>query len=177
MKPYPRYDFPVSIRHHVYEVQNYKVASFFQGIYDVVLNFSMTITFVPKAYISDVDWRLYQADILDQENVKNCTEARLSCIANSYYSVTPDLSMPGQEKLLPQFFPEIPSGVVFLVNPKEFEIFSKEIAFIYEELASGGAYAYRTISELKDFAITKFLLDKVIISQHLLEHHLRILGR
>ncbi|AFZ28464.1 hypothetical protein Cylst_6721 (plasmid) [Cylindrospermum stagnale PCC 7417] len=177
MKPYPRYDFPVSVRHHMYEIQNSTAGGFFKNIYDVILNFSMTILFVPNVDISTVNLRLYQSDILDEDNVKNETQAKLICIANAFYSVTPNSLMAGQEKLIPQYFPEIPGGVIFFVTSQEFQVFSQELSNFYEELLGEGFYAYRTISDIKNFAFADFLIERVITSKYLLPHHLEILGR
>ncbi|MFB2983618.1 hypothetical protein [Microseira sp. BLCC-F43] len=47
MKPSPQYDFPVSVRRQTWE-ENPGVAALYQGIFDVTLNHTISVMFVPE---------------------------------------------------------------------------------------------------------------------------------
>jgi hypothetical protein len=81
MKPSPKYDFPVSVRRQTWEEEP-ATAPFYEGIFDVELNYSMTLMFVPA----------FQREPWPPK------EARSMVLAMSNYAVTPDDSRAGTEE-------------------------------------------------------------------------------
>jgi hypothetical protein len=97
MKLSPRYDFLVSVRHQAWEEEP-KVAPLYQGIFDVTLNHTIGIMFVPDLEKNTNCWCPILPDNID--DITTNIEARLVSIALSKYSVTPNPLLAGQEEII-----------------------------------------------------------------------------
>lgn len=171
MKPIPRYDFPVNIQHYVWEVDE-KLAQFYQGIYEVILNFHVGVVFVPEIDRTSTYW---SSLILDNEDdIHSQLEARTITLARESYSVTPNSLLAGKEELISPLASDLEAGVVFYVSHQEFEVFSQELTLLDQEI--GRVYNSRKISELKKFEFAKFILSRVMISKHFRQFDLKLLG-
>jgi hypothetical protein len=172
MKPSAMYDFPVNVTPRSWEVEK-DVALYYQGIFEVSLNFYTSILFVPQFKRDPNHWPPVLPENMGKPQSE--IEARLITIAMSKYAVTPNLSLKGQEEVIPPFDPQLENGVVFYVGDDEFEIFSYELSKIAEELT--GIHDSRRVSELKHLEFVKFLLSRFVMSKHVYVEDLRMLGR
>jgi len=77
MKPSLKHDFTVSVRHQIWE-EAPEVAELYQGIYSVILNFLVTIMFVPEVERTVDSWPPVLPENVD--SVSTELEARLFTI-------------------------------------------------------------------------------------------------
>jgi hypothetical protein len=176
MKPSPKYDFPVSVRRQTWEEEP-ATAPFYEGIFDVELNYSMTLMFVPAFQREPWPPRPPQnADELHSQQ-----EARSMALAMSNYAVTPDDSRAGTEESFAREWLESDTwgprrpGVLFYVTTQEFAVFGEELA----RLADDRPFVHQgwNVSEIPDLAITRFLLTRFLASPAILPRDLGMLGR
>jgi hypothetical protein len=144
MKPSPRYDFLVSVRRQAWEEEP-KVAPLYQGIFDVILNHSISIIFVPELERNTNCWCPTLPDNVDE--ITTDIEARLVSIALSKYSVTPNPLLAGRGEIISRDVFQTPErGVIFYVTPQEFKIFSSELSMLSEQLPS--VHSSQPVSEI-----------------------------
>lgn len=173
MKPSPHYDFSISVRHQTYEEEP-EVAALYQGIFDIRLNHTVSIMFVPDIVIDSKYWPPVLPENVD--NISTEIEARLITVGLSRYTVTPNLLLAGKEDIIPQPVSNYcQSGVVFFVNPEDFKIFSMELSMLAEQIPS--LHSSKKASEIQDFNFIKLILSRIIPSKYFAEQDLQILGR
>jgi hypothetical protein len=173
MKPSPHYDFSISVRNQTCEEEP-EVAALYQGIFDVILNHTVSIMFIPKIVINSQNWPPVLPENVD--DISTEIEARLITVGLSRYTVTPNLLLAGKEEIIPQTDSDYcQSGVVFFVTPEEFNIFSMELAILAEQIPS--LHSSKKASELQDLNFIKFILSHIIPSKYFAEQDLQILGR
>lgn len=68
---------------------------------------------------------------------------------------------------------DLKRGVVFFVNPQEFDVFSKKLSELANQ--TSGVHDYVKISEIKELELAKFILSNIISSQHFSARELKIL--
>jgi hypothetical protein len=181
MKPSLKHDFTVSVRHQIWE-ETPELGEFYQGIYSVILNFLVTIMFVPEVERTVDYWPPVLPENVD--SVSTELEARLFTIALSDYTVTPNSLLAGKQELIQkQLVSEDRNnsnsvskmGVLLYVSSQEFEVFSKELSDLAAQ--TPGVHDYVSISEIQNLELSKFILDSVIDSPHFSAGDLRVLGR
>lgn len=173
MKPSPHYDFSISIKHQTGEEEP-EVAALYQGIFDVILNHTVSIMFVPELIINSQCWPPVLPENLD--NISTEIEARLVTVALSKYTVTPNSLLAGKEEIIPQTDSNYSqSGIVFFVTPEEFKIFSMELSMLAEQISS--LHSSKKVSEIQDFHFIQLLLSHIIPSKNFAKQDLQILGR
>jgi hypothetical protein len=178
MKPSPKYDFPVVVRRETWEEEP-ATASFYEGIFDVRLNYSMHLMFVPAFRREPWPPRLAEnADELHSEQ-----KARSNTVALSSYTVTPDDSRAGTEESFAREWLDDEWGpgnaaVLFYVTTEEFAVFSEELAHLADECQSvHEGLVHDLVLEIPDLAVTRFLLTRFLASRAVSPNHLRMLGR
>ena len=64
MKPSPQYEFPLSVRRQTWEEES-EVAAFYDGIFDAVLNYSVSVMFEPGGRVRcpHADRRFLDGDV------------------------------------------------------------------------------------------------------------------
>jgi hypothetical protein len=154
MKISPRSDYPVGVRPMSVEMPA-GVAGLYEGIYEVTLNNVVDIVFCPS--LADVA-PPFRDELLprDVDEITTVAQARLVSILFSPYSVTPNDPRNGGHERLPG------KGVVFYVSESEFSIFTAELRELSER--SGGLHPDRTVTDLTDRAVIRFLRETVIPS-------------
>jgi hypothetical protein len=173
MKPSPHYDFSISIRHQACEEEP-EVAALYQGIFDVVLNHTVSIMFVPDIVIDSQYWPPVLPENVD--NISTELEARLITVGLARYTVTPNSLLAGKKEIIPQTDSNYhQSGVVFFVTPEKFKIFSMELSTLAEQIPS--LHSSKKISEISDFNFIKLIVFHIITSKFFAEEDLQILGR
>jgi hypothetical protein len=173
MKPSPHYDFSISVRHQSCE-EEAEVAVLYQGIFDVILNHTVNIMFVPDIVINSQYWPPVLPENLD--DISTEIEARLITVALSKYTVTPNSLLAGKEEIIPQTDSNYcQSGVVFFVTPEDFKIFSMELLMLAEQIPS--LHSSKKLSEIQNLNFIRFILSHIITSKYFAEHDLQILGR
>jgi hypothetical protein len=121
MKEWPTSDPPVRVRPQRWEVEP-PVAELYEGVYDVTLNHTTTITFVPRVTLR------YDRSLLPEnlDEVATVEQARLEALIFADYAVTPDETLAGtQEQLPPTSWRE--GGEVFYVSDEQFERFAADL--------------------------------------------------
>lgn len=152
-------DYPVQVWREERQVP-LETAKFYQGIFDVNIEYLANIMFVPS-FRNKHDWSpTFPGNV---HTVHSEEEARLYTAALADYTVTPDVSLAGQEEsvrlpLIRGREPEM--GVVFYVTPDEFAAFSQELRNI--EKQTFWANEYVPLSKVKDLESMKFILSKVV---------------
>jgi hypothetical protein len=181
MKPSLERDFKISVTPQSWEVLP-ETAEFYKEIYLVILNFLVAIMFVPELKINPDNWPPVLPNNVDKVNSE--TEARLFIAALSKYTVTPNSLLAGTQELIfiPPFNGDIEGsdidskkGVVFYVSHQEFDVFSKELSALADQIL--GVHGYVKISEIKELEVAKFIVSRVINSQYFLAEDLKFLGR
>lgn len=172
MKPSPHYDFTISVRHQISEEEP-EVAALYQGIFDVILNHTVSIMFVPKIVINSQNWPPVLPENVD--DISTEIEARLVSVALSRYTATPNLLLAGKEEIIPQTDSNYQSGVVFFVTPEEFDIFNMELSILSEQIPS--LHSSKKASEIQDLNFIKLIVYRIIPSKYFAEQDLQMLGR
>lgn len=124
MKVTPHTDYPVRVRPRQWE-EDGPSAPFYTGIYDVVLNTMVTVSFVPDLGTAVLDPAALPAD---PSTVRTQQQARLDALLFAQYAVTPNPQLAGSTTLLP--VPpgqDATPGVVFYVQPAEFERLAEDL--------------------------------------------------
>ncbi|MBW4510236.1 MAG: hypothetical protein KME64_27505 [Scytonematopsis contorta HA4267-MV1] len=173
MKPSTNYDFSVSVRCQTWEEEP-EVAELYQGIFEVILNHTLSIMFVP-----DVGINIDNLPPMLPENVDNIfteIQARQITIALSKYSITPNPLLAGQEKVFSHNDTlSSQTGVIFFITTEEFQAFSSELLTLAQEIPS--VYSSKRVSQIKDLKFSQFLLSRVIESKNFDDKDLQLVGR
>lgn len=161
MKPSAKYDFPVSVREQVWEEET-DTASLYTGIFDVHLNFSIDIMFVPDVGKA-IDKTLLASLPDDFDEISTSLEARLSVFTYSKYAVTPNSLLTDTEEIIQ---PENSSDkcVVFYISNEQFQIFQQELSEISEQFVS--VHDSQPISKNSDLGSMNFILSAIIQSNN-----------
>jgi len=174
MKPSPKYDFPVSVRCQSWEEEP-KVASLYEGIFDVILNHTISVMFVPE-FIREFDYLLPTLP-KNTDEISTELDARLVTVAISRYIVTPAPLLGGQEELILQKndleFSQ--SRVLFFVTSQEFNIFSSELSILAQQIPT--VHTSRKISAFKDYNFAELLLSRIIHSKYFADKDRQLLER
>lgn len=145
----PRSDYPVGVRPMSVEAPP-AVAGLYDGVYEVTLNNMVEIVFCPSVPPPFDDALLPE----DVDEITTPAQARLVSVLFASYAVTPDDARAGSEERLPG------RGVVFYVGGAEFARYAAELRELSAEL--GARYPDRTVNDLSDHAVVRFLRETVI---------------
>jgi hypothetical protein len=184
MKPVATNDFIVKIIDEEWEVPE-KVSPYFREIFSAILNYTVTIYFIPEIDRSKIDW----PPKFDEEKFENETsylEARLTTLTLGRYIVTPNRSLAGQEELIPSFssaeYSDYLSSkdiVVFYVTPEEYDKFSQEkYELQIKEFYDPNEYDdFWRFSNIKKYQMGQFISERFLKSEYLDRSHAYILGQ
>lgn len=170
MKPSPKCDFPVNVRRQEWE-EIPAVAAHYAGSFDVVLNHTISIMFVPET--DRTSWPPSLPENTDL--VSSPQEARRVSLARSRYSVTPHARLQGTEETFAAQAPMTWPRVVFYVSPREFEQYRRALARLADERPA--VHDARPVSEIAETAVGRFLLSRFAASPHLAPRDRQLLGR
>jgi hypothetical protein len=186
MKPFPTSEFNVSfidIADEKWQVPD--TAQYFEGIFEITLNYTVSIEFIPEVDRSLTDWppRFNEEKY---EHEMSYQDARLTTLALTSYAVTPNQSLAGQEEIISKvaIFPNDPIHhefgdlVIFYVTLEDFETFSREKNFLQDEGCLPEEYDQNwSITNLKKYTIGQFIAERFLKSKYLSEYDAYILGQ
>jgi hypothetical protein len=170
MKPSPQHDFPVSVYRQQDSHTDEAVAAAFDGIYDVTLNFSVSINVVPTLDRSPPWPPRLPADVRD---VRSVDEARRATIVLSDFVVTPDDGRAGTVETVTLVDGD--KVAIFYVSSALFASLASELHSLWERLP--GVHVSVPVSELGDSALALLLLGRIVPSGYLTADQLQILSR
>ncbi|MEU5879751.1 hypothetical protein [Spirillospora sp. NPDC047279] len=176
MKPRPLADFPVKVFSESTEKEP-ETAHLYAGIFNVTLNHTTRLVFVPDLSPVAPPWR---SGILPEnyDDIATVREARLAAALKGFYVVTPNAEHAGTEEPLPDF-PDpdgmviSPPGTVFYVAHAEFDRYQSELA-VLEDLPG---FVSGQVSELRDHQVITFIERRILDSAWLKPYDAHILGR
>lgn len=173
MKPFPTDNFPISVRKQIWE-EDPNSAVFYQNIFDVRLNFSVSIMFIPTLCQKlQSGWIPVLPDNVD--DISTELEARLVTAALSQYVVTPDRKLAGTEIALKNnMLQGKNTSVFFYVTPEEFEIFILELS----NLADKFPFVHDSceVSIISNLEFVKLIRSRIIPSKYFAQEDSYILG-
>jgi hypothetical protein len=184
MKTVATNDFTIKIVDEEWEVPA-KVSQYFKGIFSAILNYTVTVYFIPEIDRSKIDW----PPKFDEDKFENETsylEARLTTLTLGKYVVTPSRSLAGQEELIPSFssaeYSDYLSSkdiVVFYVSPEEYDEFSQgKCELQSKEFYGPSEYDnFWKLSNIKKYQIGQFISERFLKSEYLDRSHAHILGQ
>lgn len=179
--PSPAYDFPISILEEEYNtIVDY--SPYHKGIYSVYLNQLIKITFIPSFRKEVKNW---PPKYIDEMSIESHLDACIDSVFN-HFSVTPYNLMEGkQERLELGKFPEdtLPlfagkdkkPATIFYTSEEIFNVYLREIEELNQEIS--GLFQSKKCSELQDYALIDFILNRFLKSEYIDENDLKILGR
>jgi hypothetical protein len=186
MKPTPTSNFNVRFINEIDEKWDFPESSqYFEGIFTAVLNYTVSIEFIPEIDRSLTNW----PPKFNEEKVEHeasYLDARLTTLTLASYAVTPNQSLAGQEETISPLviFPDHPAYheygdlVIFYITLEEFETFSKEKNTLQEQALFPEEYDdFWRITNLKNYTIGQFIAERFVKSQYLSDSHAYILGQ
>lgn len=160
MKVSPRADYPVRVRPHSWEADE-SVADLYTGIYDVTLNHSVTVAFVPdmSSFAPPFDDALLPRDL---DDITTPAQARLAATLFNRYVVTPNVDRAGTQEHFPSAYddPGSTTGVVFYLSPQQFADYTAELDDLISRL--GALHPPETVSDLADSPVIQFIRRMVL---------------
>lgn len=166
MKPRPRHDFPVTVSAEDQEHPSH-LAAYYRQMFDVQLNFSESISIVPR-FIRD-PWPPHASD----QAIESEEEARRSIVAAARYTVTPDDTRATQVETFTS--EEGRDHVVFYITSAEHAALVSELERLATE--SPSIYLGTPVSELGAPVLQRVLLNQILPSGTLSTHVMALLGR
>ncbi len=196
MKPVPTRDFPVTVSTDAEdeddaihdgislleildalstdaEDEDDAIQSIYHGIYDVRLNFTVHLAFVPDLQRGNGPWPPLRPT---ERQANSPRAARITAVESSSYAVTPDAQRAGQTEVitLPRRSGDPTQKVLFYVTPEAFAQFSAELAPLAAEWS--GVHSYRPVSQLQDYTFVQWITTTLLPSPHLKPYHRQLLG-
>jgi hypothetical protein len=170
----PRADYPVRVRRRQWEEAS-PVADLYDGIFDVNLNSSVDVVFVPdmSAFAPPFDG----ADLpRDLDAISSPAQAQLVAVLTGTYVVTPNTTRSGTEEPLTGLFddPGVAGTAVFFVTPAEFTRYATELDELSNRLAA--FYPSGTVDDLREYEVIAFLERVVFGSEAFRPEDAAILG-
>jgi hypothetical protein len=126
VKEYPTRDYPVRVLRRQWEEPE-PAARFYTGIYDVVLNGVVTVTFIPDPGTTEFDHTAIPANI---DEVATEQQARLVAVLFADYAVIPDRERAGSTASVPPADQDGLPGVVFYIDPTQFARLTADLAIL-----------------------------------------------
>jgi hypothetical protein len=174
MKVSPKVDFPIQVIPETDERDRPDLQQF-EGIYQAVLNYTVTVVFVPDVSELAPPWddsRLPSG----VELAENPRQAGVISALLADYVVTPNDALAGTEERIAWAPPGLETGaLVFYVTGAEFAQFATELAELSEIVYS--RYPKETASTLRRYSVVRFLEQRVADSGQLRPYHAAMLGR
>jgi hypothetical protein len=185
VKERPTADYPVRVVRETNELDD-AVSAPYEGIYTVVLNHIVSITFVPDVSAQAPPWDGSQLPV-DFDVASTVEQARLEMVLAAHYAVTPNTSLAGEVERFPETWrpasappgPPMPDelrrGWVRYVTSEEFDGFATELPVFHEVVL--GMLSGATVSRLTDFQVMRFIAEQVVAAHWLHPRDARMLGR
>ncbi|MFC3452686.1 hypothetical protein [Amycolatopsis speibonae] len=152
MKVTPQADYPVEVRSRRWEVDD-RQAALYEGVWDVLLNRMVTVSFVPDIGQPVHDRARWPADL---DEIATERQARLEAAMFSDYTVTPNTELAGRAtRSQATSWRENRYGVVFYVDPAEYARLAADL----QALDVVGA----TVSELRGHPAVDFV-ERIVAS-------------
>jgi hypothetical protein len=173
MKVGPNANFPVAVRPYSTEVDE-ETAHLYVNVFDVRLNVSVHVTFVPDISHLGPPW---DGSTLpgNLELVTTVPQARLAAVLTSRYVVTPNDRYAGtEETFLLGAAPE-QHGVVFYVTRTEFERYRAGLDALSE--ITGTTFVGVRVGDLREYDVITYLEQRVLGSAWLRPRDATLLGR
>jgi hypothetical protein len=175
MKPAPQQDYPVRAGREAWEHDTRR--ELYAGIFTLELNHTVQVTFLPDVSRYAPPWsdRLLPNDV---DEVSTVDEARLATGLLANYLVTPNPALAGTGERFTLTSGDgsgSHSGVVFYVTPEEFARYRAELER-YDDYDDGWD-SDATVSQLRRYAVIRFVEREVVASPLLDPYDAMILGR
>ncbi|MBT2555498.1 hypothetical protein [Arthrobacter sp. ISL-5] len=153
----PRSDYPIRVRPRGWD-EDPAVARFYDGIFDVTLNNTVTITFVPER--GPRSSALNRANLpADLDSIGSSDEARLEAVLFADRAVTPDADRAGTAEPLQipvwRDGPDAVPGTVFYISRDEFAAVVKDLEALTAE--HGDLYSDSPVSSLRGHPAVDFV--------------------
>ncbi|HET9396894.1 MAG TPA: hypothetical protein VFO36_12635 [Nitrospiraceae bacterium] len=165
MKPYPKSDFPISVREETVEHLHLPgVAQFYRGIFGVRLNFTAEVVFVPRIEVDDLWPPGRMPENLDE--ISSEQEARKATVLCFSVCITPNdesagtraaWTMPKALRLPEQ---KISERSILYVTETEFSDCSAELAAVAEQTPF--VHDAVPLSSVRHLKFVELLLARVI---------------
>ncbi|AEH07782.1 MULTISPECIES: hypothetical protein [Protofrankia] len=176
MKVSPKADYPVKVVHEPREHEP-PVADLYEGVFAMLLNYVVNVTFVPDVSAAAPPWddHLLPADF---DEIASGVQARLvSAILGSYVVTPNETRADGEERFEWGQNSEFgsTSGVVFYVTPSDFARYAVDLVRL-SEMNEDDFYARKTVSTLRGYDVVGFVERRVLASPWLLPRDAVMLG-
>ena len=151
-----------------YKEHEENITGGYSGMYSVVINDSIIVTFIPKFKRYTDKWYLNLPDSILEDDDYDPQEARIARAVNSRVSITPSREKAGTKEVfsLPIQFEhsaltneKLDERIIYYVKPEDFYTFRGELATVSETASENNLVE---ISKLEDFEFIKFILVNVI---------------
>lgn len=142
----------------------------YEGMFTVILNIAVQISFVPGVNLDDPPWPAGQKPPIDE--LTTPAQARWNQLINGSYSVTPDAARAGTAE---QFHSPDGVGTVFYVTPERFAVFSEELTSLSD--LTGGPGESPVHDDLLDRDVIAFIDGTILESPYLTPAAASIVGR
>ena len=151
-----------------YKEHEENITGGYSGMYSIVINDSIIITFIPEFKRYTDKWYLNLPESILEDDDYDAQEARIVRAVNSRVSITPSTEQAGTKEVfsLPIQFEhpaltneKLDKRTIYYVKPEDFYTFRGELATV-SEIASENNLV--EINELKDFEFIKFILSNVV---------------
>jgi hypothetical protein len=183
MKVRPRADYPVRVAPQEWEVDP-PTESLYKGIFDVTLNRTVDIVFVPDVTAVAPPW---DPTILpaDMDDATTQEQTRLDAALHATYIVTPNPLLAHTDETLrwarsdtaetEPGIEEATDGVVFYVSPAEFESYTSDLQAL--SAVVGRLHSNTPVSKLRHYSVIGFVQERIVGSPRLHPRHAELLGR
>lgn len=173
MKEFPTPDFPVYVYEQVLDERyenDESHAGLFEGIFHLVFNHVVSITFVPGVSEIAPPW---SSDLFPEEYdlISTVGQARVSQILLAKYAVTPNQCLAGTDEEI--IFGEY-AKTIFYVTFEEFERYSVDLEGLADLI---NRHEPRRVSRLRDHEVVTFAERRVVASPRLKSYHAKLLCR
>jgi hypothetical protein len=167
----PRADYPVRVRRREIEEPE-TIAALYAGVFDVQLNNSVGIVFVPdvSAVGPPFDKDALPADL---EEITTPEQARLIAVLSSRYAVTPNGQRAGTTDTFDGLVGE--GGMVCYVAPSAYARYTAELDELSDRLSA--FYPPGTVADIRELAVVQFWERAIIDAPGFRPEDAAILGR
>jgi hypothetical protein len=174
----PSANYYVRARPEAWEYSSPQDASLYEGVFQVALQFTVGIAFVPDISAVAPPWE--EGDVLPPHGnrLTTATQARLSAALSAYYVVTPNVSRAGTQDRFEWSTDDEPSQprTVFYVTPDDYRRYLAELDQLSEDEV-GKIHSFVRVDALRDYEVIRFIEHRIVDSPYLLPGDATMLGR
>jgi hypothetical protein len=161
-------------------------ASYYEGIYTIVLNQTVDVAMVPDVSRAAPPWDA-RAVPADRDLVSTVEQARIDILLSSSYAVTPNPALAGRvertesDRRVTDAAGAAPipedqrRGWVRYVSAAEFDRFADELPRLYEVVL--GQHSGALVSGLLGFEVMRFVTEQIVAAPWLHPYDAKMLGR